>query len=88
MIGLSELHLEMSLSHAEARRPIALHARTPLLSHTVIKAAGTYRPRLQFHHEDIDAFKAEYTTLSALCRETGRHHALFRRSDIPPNLRS
>lgn len=76
LIGLTQLCLEMGLSHAEARRLLALRPEAPLLPHPVIKASGTHRrqQRLLFRREDIDAFKRDYATLSALCRETGRHH--------------
>lgn len=76
LVGLTQLCLEMGLSHAEARRLLALDPEAPLLPHRDGDTSGTSRrrSRLLFRREDIDAFKAEYATLSALCRETGRHH--------------
>ena len=66
----------MSQSHAEARRLLTLRPEAPLLLYSVIEESGTGRRRLrlQFRRKNVDAFKPEYATLSALFRETRRHH--------------
>jgi hypothetical protein len=81
-MGLTQLCLELRLSHAEARRLLALRPAAPILPHTVIGTTKSSRrlPKLMFHRQDIEAFNRDYATLSTLCRETGRHHQTVMRA--------